>query len=217
MATLEELQVTISRVLQDNVFTSDDTTALINQGIRFCASIILLPALETSGVVSTVVGASEVELPADWAFDRNLYQCNYEGGDSIKVLENLSRLFHYFPNYRAEQTGGYIECACLAGNNLVYYPIPTAITELTCHFYKTPEVLVDDGDNVLCLPVAFHEELLVNYTLWKCFSELEDGFEGAKTNTVYYRDLFNTAVSMLDSVLDHGQSRCRPTLDSGWV
>ena len=217
MATLEELQTSVLDVLDDDYFSSDRVAALINQGVRFCAGIVLLPELETSGTVSTVVGASEVEIPVAWSFDRNLYQCSSEAEIEIRVLDSLGALFREYPDYVTERLSGPVKRVCIRTSYLTYYPIPTEITELTCSFYKIPDDLVNDADVPSCLPRDFHEELLINYTLWKCFSELEDGMKGAKINTKYYQDLFNSALASLDMLIDHGQSRCRPVIDSGWI
>lgn len=217
MATLEEMQTAISDVLQDDVFSSDRITALLNQGIRFCATVVLLPKLETSGTVDTVAGVGEVEIPASWSFERDLYYCKSVDDTEIAVLDSIGMLIRHEPDYISEQEAGPVEWVCVRANHLVYYPVPAGATELTCNFYKAPDPLVSDADIPSCLPLGFQEELLVNFVLWKCFSEIEDGFEGPKNNTQYYHDLFNVAISSLDTVLNHGQSRCRPNIPNGWI
>lgn len=218
MATLEELQTTIDGVLDDDEgFSLDRIAALINQGVRFCSKVVLLPALETSGVVSTVVGVDHVDIPASWSFGRNLYHCSSADEEEVRVLNSFAAMLQEYPGLRTDQTGGSVKRICIRGNTLVYYPIPETITELTCSFYEMPTLLVNDTDTPDCLPVEMHEELLENYVLWKCWAEIEDGIEGAKINTKYYRELFDIAIGNLDMLIDHGQSRCRPTLDNGWI
>lgn len=217
MATLEELQTTITGVLQDNVFSADRTIALINQGIRFCALNVLLPELESSGVVDTVPDINNVVIPAAWSFDRNLYHCSSTDEVEIKVLDSFNRLLEAYPNMQNEQLDAPVERVLVLRSSLVYYPRPATATELTCSFYRKPTPLVNDADVPTCLPEGAHEELLENYVLWKCYGELEDGFEGKKINTEYYQNLFNIALDNLDMLIDHGQSRSRPVVANGWI
>ena len=218
MATLESILTAVNRVLDDDVFTSDTLTVLVNQGIDYCATRILLPRLEASGTVSTLVGVSRVEIPTAWLFMRNLYACFGEDNDtSIKVLNSITNLLDFYPDYKTDLDEGDIEYVTVTNNHLIYYPIPATSIELISNFYTEPTHLVNDADIPTCLPYGTHEELLENYVLWKAWSELEDGIEGPKTNTKYYQELFLQAFNELDAMIDHGQSRARPVIENGWI
>lgn len=217
MATLEALQTAVSDVLQDNVFSLDKITALINRGIRFCATAVLLPELESSGVVNTDPGANSVAIPPSWLFERNLYFCSSPDDTEIKVLDNFNRLFTVYPDMYNKPLTAPVERVIVQGNSLVYYPVPSVATELICGFYRKATPLEADGDIPSCLPEGTHEELLENFALWKAWNTLEDGIEGPKVNTKYYQDMFNEALGNLDMFIGHGQSRSRPVLNNGWV
>ena len=218
MATVEELQTAITDVLQDDVFSSDRILALINQGIRYCALQVLLPKLEASCILTTIPGSYEVNITGLCDYYRNFYHCHDdEGNEEIKVLDSLGALLREYPNFGTSDTTGPVERVFLRVDYLYYYPSPTTATQLHCYFYKNPCVMVNDSDSPDCIPSGMQEELLVNFVLWKCFSELEDGFEGPRNNTQYYRDLFNIALAGLDTLIDYGQSRPRPAVVNGWV
>lgn len=217
MATLEALQTVILDVLQDDACSSDDVTALINQGIRFCAEVVLLPGLEVSNTVNTIIDTSFADIPASWNFNRNLYHCSSPDNVNIKIHNSFGALLQEFPDFWNEQLKGSVERVCIKGNTVVYYPIPTTSIELTCSFYRTPDIVVNDADIPSCLPVSVHEEILENFVLWKYWSRLEDGIEGAKTNTKYYQELFLSAIGTLDTLINYGQSRSRPTIENGWI
>lgn len=218
MATLETLLEAVQESLQDNVFTSDKLTQLVNQCIDYCSTRILLPHLETSGLVSTVLGTYETPIPVSWAYARNLYACfNADNNTHIQVLNSIINLMDFYPDYKTELLEGDIEYVLKHGDNLVYYPIPVTVFELNCNFYTQNTPLVNNADIPYSLPYGTHEDIIENYVLWKTWAELEDGLEGPKTNTQYYRELFMLAFDELDTMIDTGQSRQRPVIRNGWI
>jgi len=218
MATLEDVLTSVQKSLQDDAFTVDELTKLANQCIDYCSTRILLPKLETSGVVTTDPLTYEVALPDSWLFARNLYSCfSADNIADIKILNSAQGLQDFYPDYKTQLLTGDIHYIFIRGDFITYYPIPKTAIELTCGFYRQPVPLTDDGDVPYALPYGTHEELLENFILWRAWGDLEDGIEGAKTNTLYYQALFMSAFNELDSMIDHGQSRSRPVVPNGWI
>lgn len=218
MATLESILTSVQKSLQDDAFTADDLTKLANQCIDYCCTRILLPMLENSGIVTTDPLTYEVAIPDSWNFARNLYSCfSVDNDTDIKVLNSVQALQDFCPNYKTKLESGDIKYIVIRANYVTYYPIPTGAIDLICQFYSQPTKLVNDSDTPYELPYGTHEELMENFILWKAWSDLEDGLEGPKTNTQYYQSLFMAAFDELDSMIDHGQSRCRPTIENGWI
>ena len=218
MATLEDITSAVQASLQDDVYTTDKITKLANQCIMYCAARVLLPRLEASGEVATILSTYEVEIPSSWSFMRNLYACCSEDNNTdIQVLNSITNLLEFYPNYKTDLTEGDIEYVTVSNNHLIYYPIPATSFTLKNSFYIQPTLLVNDADIPYCLPYGTQEELIENFILQKAWSELEDGIEGPKTNTKYHQELFMQALDELDSLVDHGQSRARPVIENGWI
>lgn len=218
MATLESIVEAVQVSLQDNVFTTDKLTKLANQGIQYCSKRVLLPKLEVSGLIDTTLATYETIIPDSWLFDRNLYACFCADNNiSIQVLNSIDNLMTFYPDYKTDLQEGNIKYVVVRGNYLTYYPIPAEVIALDCNFYTQHTPLVNDSDIPYCLPYGTHEELLENFILWRAWSDLEDGLEGPKVNTQYYRELFMIAFDDLDSMIDTGQSRCRPVIENGWI
>jgi hypothetical protein len=52
------------------------------------------------------------------------------------------------------------------------------------------------------IPEFLHEDLLINYGAWKIFDQIEDGIDGQKVNTNYYKSLFMKAMIDLNATCD---------------
>ncbi len=217
MATLETLNDVILDIIQDPSITSDTVTSLINQGIRYIASQVLLPELSSEGPVETVVGSCATTVPSAWNFERILFNAEVEGTQDIQVVQSKEELHRVYPNYETELQSGLVEFALVTGSNLTYYPIPTEITEIFCKFYTKPTPLVSGTDEPVCIPEALQEDLLENFTLWKLYTRIEDGVEGRKVNTVYYKAEFYKALETLEDTIDEGQSRALAHRLNSWI
>lgn len=217
MATLFEIRDTVIDVLKDASIDDYVIDKRINQGYRFCAKRILLPGLETSGTVTTATDAKEVAVPTAWNYGRNLYGAAVLDKPDIKVLNSTALLRKVYPQFDLEIVNGDVEFIVLRGSNIIYYPVPAAATDIVCNFYAAPTEMTDEDDTPSALPLADQEDLLANYALWKIWSQIEDGVEGVKVNTNYYKGEFFEVYNTLDEDTPEGQSQPDPQRGSQWI
>ena len=72
--------------------------------------------------------------------------------------------------------------------------------------------LVEDGlGNQVALNEAY-DEALVSYACWKLFMRIEQGLEGPKTDTLFYKGQYLEALDDLDSGLGKARPRPEPTV-----
>ena len=217
MATLLGIKTEIVNHMHDPDITEDEIDAVINKGLIYIASKVLLTLLESYGEATTATDDFSIDIPAGWSFHRGLFDCQIDDAPDVIVLKSIEDLNRIYPDFRVEQLAGEVEYVLRHNDTVIYYPIPATAVTLNCGFYTLPTVISADGDIPECLPPGMQEELLINYTCWKLYKEIEDGFEGYKVNTAEYKKDFNTAMEDLEVIVKSGQSTNLIRRDSGWV
>ena len=217
MTTLSMLQASVQGTLQDAAYTPTILANHINSGLRRCAYLVLLPDLETTGIVITNPSSSSVEIPGDWNFCRNLYAAHIADNPEIQVLSSMGLLRMQVPDIDNTVHEGDVNFITTRKTNIIYANSPAEPKTLVCKFYENPTLLVNPTHVPSELPESLQEPLLVNYALWKCFESIEDGIEGAKVNTAYYKNEFSEAINELLEIFTAGQSTPTPNRDSAWV
>jgi hypothetical protein len=217
MPNLSDLIVTVRGILQDESFDEDRLITLFNTGIRRCAYLVRLPELESFGSFETDPITTSVVIPEDWDYSRSLYDASTPTKQTISVLSSMGLLRSKEPTIDTQVKIGDIEFITVRKGYIVYTPSPSELTLVTCKFFKNPVPLVEDEDFPTCLPEHLQEPLLVNFALWKCFESIEDGIEGDKVNTVYYKNEFNEAIEELSHMFEEGQSTLDPIRESSWI
>ena len=208
MATLGDIKAAVKVHCQDSSKTgSTKLNLLVNEGLRHVAKKLLLPDLESSGVVSTTLNQNFTVYPASWNFMRNLYQCEVADTEKITIFNSVEHLERVVPNYETEAEEGDIKYVVPNFASIIYYPIPAVVTDINCRFYKLPATLVKDTDPITGIPEGYQEVLLENYVLSKVWKSIEDSMEGPPKNAMYYKGLFDEAFNELDDKIDTGQSR----------
>lgn len=213
---LEDLRDDIKLALQDSSFTDDQIDAKINAGLVDASWHQLLSELESSGEFTTDPASNEVDIPADWDFQRNLYHADAADKPDIKVFTQIGLLKKRVPDIDTEVHEGDIEYLTTRKGKVVYSPSPATATTVKCNFYINPTPLAADDDIPTCLPIPLHGPILVSYALWKLFAIIEDGIEGFKVNTNYYKKEYQEALERIDDYIDEGQSTTDPVRESQW-
>jgi len=216
MAKLEELRANIRLALQDASFSDEQIDAKINAGLVDATWYALLSELESSGEFTTDPASNEVDIPVAWDFQRNLYHADAADKPDIKVFTQIGLLKKRVPNIDTEVEAGDIQYLTTRNNKIVYSPSPAAATVVKCNFYINPTPLVKDTDIPTCLPIPLHSDLLESYALWKFFAIIEDGIEGYKVNTSYYKKEYQEALERIDDYVDEGQSTTDPVRENQW-
>jgi hypothetical protein len=96
-----------------------------------------------------------------------------------------------------EQSAGSVYVCCVNGKRLLYRDIPAAAETLTVHYYKAPDVLVDDDDIPVDIPEHLRRKLIVSHVLMGIYSEIELHVNGRRINTEYYENRFNEGLTEL--------------------
>jgi hypothetical protein len=217
MAYFGDMITNILETVDDDSVTETKVKSLINQGVLLCASKVRLPEFESSGTFDTVTDAHNVEIPVSWNYHRSLYAAAIPNGSPIKVVSAIGIIKDKYPEIDAELINDSIEFLMIRNGQLLYFPVPAEITTVYCKFYEQPTPLAKSKDIPSCLPDHLHEPLLESYTLWKLYAKIEDGNEGRKTNTLYYKKEFQEAFQELDDDIDKGQSSPTPLRENTWI
>jgi hypothetical protein len=217
MTTFGELKTTVLDATDDDSVLDHHVSALINQGIKWCASKVRLPDLESSGVFDTVADEPAADIPIAWLYHRGLYAAAVPTGNPIKVVASIGLIKDKYPEIDNELIEGPIQFLTIRSGQLIYYPVPEVVTTVYCKFYEVPFTLAKSKDVPTYLPDHLHGPLLESYALWKVYAKIEDGNEGSKINTKYYKNEFKEAFDELDDDIDEGQSAPTPLRESSWI
>jgi hypothetical protein len=95
---------------------------------------------------------------------------------------------------------GQVVDVVVQGAELLYQG--AAVDTLTLRFYAAPTS--DEPDE---LPTHLQKALLVNYACMEIYNLIEDGVEGAKTNTQAYERRYQRALSQLAAWADRQKPR----------
>lgn len=221
MPTLDDIRSRLTRIVQDTSYTSEILDGYINEAYTRVASLVLLPDLESTGLITTSTTAASVPIPASWNFDRNLYMCSPVDEDDeeskIEVLSSIAVLARRFPDYRLDVTTGPVTVCTTTRNSFHYYAVPDVATQFNCAFYQKPALLVSDDDTPDSLPEFLHYKLLVSGAAAEIFTEIEEGVDGVMVNTNKHNKRFDNAIDELAAYFRTGQSRPEPSRQSSWI
>ncbi len=203
----ESLADHVADILQDTSYSHTDIIRMMNNGLRYISGKVLLPDLETWADVTTDPNENHIPMPAD--YQKNLRYCHSTTHNrEVRVLGSPLQAFRQFSIL--DQTGRVI-MVMVQGRNLYYQRVPSSAETLRVNYFKYPERLSTRWDKPTCLPAHLTYDLLVNYAAFKLYERIEDGVEGQKINTQYYKMLFDTAMGDLVEYL--GPERKAPV----WV
>jgi len=217
MPTLEELIGLVKQTVLDDSFSEDFITLVLNEAYEDVAMKVLLPDLEASDTVDTVLSETVAPLPAN--FSRNLYGCAYP--DQLKppdVLSSMALMQARFPAIEADNETGEVTHVTVRGAELVYHPVPETVVTLTIKYYKQITPMEAGSDEPTAIPTNLQRKLLHSYACSILFDDVEDGMEGPKVNTQKHLSAYMTALGELEVQIKRGQSRAEPAKDMNqWV
>lgn len=194
---VQSLSDLVKDKIQDTSYTHDVIVALFNRCLRRVSGRHRLEELETHEQVLTDPRASSIPLPANYQRDLN-YCHSISHNRKIKVHGAVVQMYRQFS--QLDQYGRVIGVA-VKGRELFYQRVPETAEILRIRYYRYPDRLRDRYDKPTCIPEHLVEDLLVNYACWKIYSEIEDGIEGTKVNTTYYKGEFREAEAELSMFL----------------
>lgn len=181
--TYAELQAAVADKIQDTsaAYIASIPTR-INEAYALICENANLPSLKAIGVVSASLLVNYVNIKTTLtSFSGKLRYVGTSEG-RIPILDGgLDALIDEYPDFTVT---GEIEKCAIEGDILWYMNIPTAATSLTLMYYKVPDDMVEDSDTPIELPSYLHRGLIVNKTAELIFSDIEDGIDGPKINTL---------------------------------
>ena len=189
----ESLADEVADIVQDPSYSHSDIIRTMNVGLRYIAGRVLLPELEAWADLETDPNVNHIPLPAD--YQKNLRYCHsVTHNRQVRIVGSLLQSYRQFSEL---DQGGRVVHVMPKGRSLYYQRVPSTAETLRIAYYKYPDRLFSRWEKPTCLPVHLTHELLVSYAAWKLFSKIEDGVEGQKVNTQYYKGLFDIAMAEL--------------------
>lgn len=206
MAKLVELISDIDRVIQDDSYDNPKLIRMLNialfevcRGVRMPDLSVTppMPQLYENATLETVLDTPVVSLPDD--FQRDVFFLAHTSRvGRIPVETSFIRFLKHFPGI--SQIGS-VSMASVKGKKLYYQGVPEQVETLKVHYYREPAKLADNEDIPEGIPEELHERLLVNHVAWKVFEEIEQGSEGRKVDTEYYKNRYYEALHDLTGIL----------------
>lgn len=197
----EDIIAEVQSVIQDGEWTDANVLSIINRGLVTIAAGVLLPDryqvtpplpdLYAVDTVDTVVGSGICDLPMD--YQREVVQVLNENYESIIIVPSFRRFLQDHP----QQNVGSVYVCAAHGKRLLYRDIPETAETLTIHYYARPTDLAaaDEPDS---LPESLQLPLLQSYACQYIFNQIEDGIEGQKINTQYWKEAYIRALMDLE-------------------
>lgn len=211
MATGGEVAKTVLQIVRDDRNNEASVIRLLGQCMRELSRDVIFPSLDTEWQVTTVTTGPSVALPAE--FQRNLYQC-HDGSPStgsIGVYNSKSQLAERLHDPKLSKLGARVQGVAAVGSLLYYSPTPTVATQLTIRGQSVPPPITPTTNLDELLGVGF-EGIWENYALWKLFSQIEQGIDGQKVDTMYYMNLYLGLKDELPGSIRQGVSMPPPPI-----
>ena len=186
---IEKVQTTV----QDPSFIDEVVLGYINQGLLEIAGLIPLSELETVDTVTTVEGASEVDLPSN--YHKHLRRCYSQTSlRSIPIFSNVVRLKE---KLYANGVGGIVRGVAVKGRVLCYEPEASATEDLEITYHAMPSAMDDTEDETDYIPAHIGPRILQAYVCKCAFDLIEDGMDGQKLNTLRWESNYNNNLAEL--------------------
>lgn len=212
MATLSEIQLSISTAIQNLAYLDSMLAARINDCITSIAGGIRmpnglasppLPDLYSSGTVSTATDAAFKTLGA--TYQRNVFMVVDSNGDKIAPVDGGDYysfgLFLEHITEKALTESGSIYRVCVKGSNLYYQGIPTSSVNLTVHFYRLPVDISSNGNTPDGLPEHLELKLIKHYVCKDIFGENIYNDPSAPKKAIYHEvKFYETMQELIDFI-----------------
>ena len=195
---LDEIRDEIKIVVQDGSFTDSEIDARVNDVFVQVCSRVMIPELKSIKTVTLKKGDYSVSLGSD--FGGVLSRVIIDGDKSLRIFGTLDLLLDSYPDL--SETGN-VEAVAQEGSVLWYARSPAEDVPATVLYVAFPALLEEGGvhDEPVELPAFLHRDLLVYGVCALLFNLIEDGVDGAKTNTQVYSMLWEKGIVRLQEWL----------------
>lgn len=157
----------------------------INDGYGLIADRVDYYVDDAADAFATVAQSSTYPLPADFGRMRSLF-------DSDRRVELQAASIRQID--RSSFTYGTPQWYAILGTNVVLYPFPDGVYNVTLRYWKTPTALVNDTDTPT-LPAEWCK-LLWKYAVWQAFEADDDPSMGSYWKSQFENDLAEFAADV---------------------
>jgi len=202
MATLQEIRVSIQRVIVDDDYGEVEIDADINIALQAIAGGIImpngslsppLPDLHTMTTVQTDTTLPYISLPDN--YQRQVFYASDSSDFRIWPVEGGDfYAFTLFMNAAIKKDlslQGSVTNISIKGNRLYYQGIPSAASDITLQYYRKPAALFAGTDIPEGVPSHLALPLLKHYVCKEIFGEgIEDGENQSGRGQAYHEKKF---------------------------
>jgi len=207
----EEMINDVENIVLDPSYTRDDILKLLNRAKLACASKAFLPGLSGgTGSVTTVSDGNLVALPTN--FHRELFAASIDG-EPIKIYDNKALMLAKMGHVMNEV--GDVSACCVSGRYLFYMDTPVTPVTINLSYYEKPTPMTDSSSSYaddMTSENELYDSTLIAFACWHLFSRIEQGLEGQKTDTAYYKDRFEKGCLEIESSYAQGRPRRPPII-----
>ena len=190
MPTVDEVISDIIGIVKDPKFGPAEVLKFLNRCNVMVARKAHFSDLLQDDPIEPDKDAFVKALPADYHY--GLYDCwSNTHNIQIKVYDSeglinrqLDRLDNNCPVIGVAEKG----------STLYYQRQPSSAETLRLFYFKKPTDLTIGGVMPVYVPDDFHYTLYSYYCAWRIYERIEDGIEGDKVNTKYYKNEFYEAL-----------------------
>ena len=212
MATLSELRISISTIIQNLAYTNSMLTSRINGKISEIAAGIRMPNGEFSYSLPDLYSSATVKTATDAAYktlgltyQRNVFMVVDDNGD--KILPPNGGDYYSFGLFLDNITEkdlsetGSIYRVAVKGSNLYYQAIPTVSEDLIVMFYRKPVAIALDTDTPDGLPDHLQDRLIKHGVSKDIFGENINNDSSAPKKAAYHKvEFFKAMRDLLDFI-----------------
>ena len=196
MATLLDIYNEFSGIINDTSWDLPTSVKLMNRCIREISGQVLLPDLETIANITTSADptAQFIELPNN--YQRHLSFCHsITNNRRVKIYGSVPLLYKDFCNL---SLNGMVYGIAVMNTKMYYYRLPGTPETLLINYWSNP-TMYTATDIPTILPPTLHSDLLLNFLLWKSYALIEEGLDGQKVQTKYYKQEYMDALANLSA------------------
>ncbi|QAZ69081.1 phage adaptor protein [Solidesulfovibrio carbinolicus] len=199
--SLAGLTAEVSGIVGDPSVSEDDVAQALGRGLLAAAAAARLPDLAAWAEIPLASGQADAPLPADLLHapvDAFLLPAR----GRVRLAPDLAALRRSCPATRP----GRPRLAALAGGRLHVRPVPAGDVIIGFEYGRLPAPLAAPGDKPEGLPVHLAGPLLVAYACRELFERLEEGADGAKTQTAAYGKRYEALLAELTATTSPRQT-----------
>jgi hypothetical protein len=177
-------------------FDTNQYSSRINSWLNEAQSRIArsceIPKLWTTANISTIVGTGSYTLASNFIRMNKVF---HNGATQLELMPIDVGELRAMTQGGTSTTVGIPEVYSISAEfTMTVAPVPDAVYTLTYDYYQRPTDLSADGD-ISTLPVDYHD-LMVSYTLARCYRSEDDAQMSAFYQSEYQRDLQRLRVDL---------------------